>query len=135
MNRTLPLPALGLVLSPLLLLAGCGKPSAPQAGPTASGEVLPGTVSDAMLDTDRSRAEAPLAPGAANAASKAGASAAAAASAPAADASAGAADPAQPADAPAPAATSAPAPSPKSKPAASPKASVTKPAASKSPAD
>ena len=128
MNRTLPLPALGLMLSPLLLLANCSKPSAPQAGPTASGEVLPGTVSDAMLDTDRSRAEAPLAPTAANAASKADTSAASAASDPAADASAGVAEPAEVPAVPAP----VPAPSPKPKPAASPKPPAAKLSASKS---
>jgi len=62
MTRTLPPVALGLLLGPLLLLAGCDQLSAPKAGPTASGEVLPGTVSDAMLNTDQSQAEAPLAP-------------------------------------------------------------------------
>ena len=133
MNRTLPLPALGLVLSPLLLLAGCGKPSAPQAGPTASGEVLPGTVSDAMLDTDRSLAEAPLAPVAASASSKAGTGAAATASDPAADASSGTADSAQPAEAlAAPAPASVPSPKPKS--SVGPKPPVTKPSVTKPPA-
>jgi hypothetical protein len=54
---------LALALAPLLL-AGCGKSDAPQTGSKASGEILPGTVTDAMLDTDRSQAEAPLAPAA-----------------------------------------------------------------------
>lgn len=64
MPRTLPPFAFGLALGPLLLLAGCDQFSAPKAGPTASGEVLPGTVSDAMLNIDRTQAEAPLAPAA-----------------------------------------------------------------------
>ena len=113
MKRTLPLPVLGLMLSPLLLLAGCGKQSASQAGPTASGEVLPGTVSDAMLDTDRSQAEAPLAPGAATTATKAGTGMASAASEPAADPSGDAADTPKPSDPPAAPVT---APKPAAKP-------------------
>jgi hypothetical protein len=55
---------------PVLLLGACGKSSAPQAAPTASGEILPGTVSDAMLDTDRSQAQAPLEPAAHSAATR-----------------------------------------------------------------
>ncbi len=62
MTRCLPFPAVALVLAPLLLLGSCGKSSAPQAASTASGEILQGSVSDAMLNTDRSQAEAPLAP-------------------------------------------------------------------------
>jgi len=66
MIRMLPNPAYALVpvLMALLMLAGCGQSSSPQAGPTASGEILPGTISDAMLETDRSQASAPLAPAA-----------------------------------------------------------------------
>ncbi|MEI6640639.1 MAG: hypothetical protein WCL10_01290 [Novosphingobium sp.] len=71
MTRMLPTPALAMALAPALMLTGCGSSSTPQAGPTASGEILPGTVSDAMLDTDRSQAEAPLAPAAHSAATKA----------------------------------------------------------------
>jgi hypothetical protein len=64
MNRSIPPFAMGLALGSLLALGGCGKAAGPQAGPTANGEVLPGSVSDAMLDTDRSQATAPLAPAA-----------------------------------------------------------------------
>lgn len=59
-----------LVLAPLLPLGACNSSSAPQASSTASGEILPGSVSDAMLDTDRSQAQAPLAPAAHSAAAK-----------------------------------------------------------------
>lgn len=62
MTRTLPVLTFALMAGPLLLLAGCDSLSAPKAGPTARGEVLPGTVSDAMLNTDRSQAQPPLAP-------------------------------------------------------------------------
>ncbi|WP_421851454.1 hypothetical protein [Novosphingobium sp.] len=88
MIRLLPSRSLLLVLAPLLLLGACGKSSTPQAGPTASGEILPGSVSDAMLDTDRSQAQAPLAPVAHSAAPKVDTSAAADASDPATDAAA-----------------------------------------------
>lgn len=64
MIRLLPSGPVIAALAPLLLLSACGKSSAPQAGSTASGEILPGSVSDAMLDTDRSQAQAPLAPAA-----------------------------------------------------------------------
>lgn len=72
--------SLVVVLAPVLLLGACGKSSAPQAGPTASGEILPGTVSDAMLETDRSQALAPLAPATHSASARADASTAADAS-------------------------------------------------------
>ena len=62
MTRTLSPCTLALALAPLLMLAGCDSLTAPKAGPTASGEVLPGTISDAMLNTDRSQAQPPLAP-------------------------------------------------------------------------
>ncbi len=112
MIRLLPsrLPLLALV--PLLLLGACGKSSAPQAGPTASGEILPGSVSDAMLDTDRSQAQAPLAPTAHSSTPKVDSSASA-------DASDAATDAAPPAEA-APADTAAPRP----KPAAAPKSAT-----------
>lgn len=119
MKRTLPLSALCLVLSPLFLVTGCGKQSGPQAGPTASGEVLPGTVSDAMLDTDRTQAEAPLAPAAASASTKMARDTVSTASDPAAVTSAGERETAQPAELPA-----APAAAPKPKPAASQKPPV-----------
>ncbi len=88
MIRFLPFRTLVLALAPVLLLGGCGKSSTPQAGSTASGEILPGSVSDAMLDTDRSQAQAPLAPAARTAAAKADASTAADASDAASDAAA-----------------------------------------------
>lgn len=62
MTRTLPVLTFALMIGPLAVLTGCDSFSAPKAGPTASGEVLPGTVSDAMLSTDRSQAQPPLAP-------------------------------------------------------------------------
>lgn len=87
MIRLLPSRHLILALAPLLLGA-CGKSSAPQAGSTASGEILPGSVSDAMLDTDRSQAQPPLAPAAPSAAPKGDSSASADASETATDAAA-----------------------------------------------
>jgi len=103
-----------MALAPVLALAGCGQSATPQAGPTASGEILRGTVSDAMLDTDRSQAEAPLAPAAHSASTKA--SAGAAASEAASDANA-AADGAAAGEAPSPA-PSKPAAAASPKPAA-----------------
>ena len=55
MIRTLALIAFTLALD------GCERKSANQAAGVASGEVLPGSISDAMLDTDQSRAQAALA--------------------------------------------------------------------------
>lgn len=49
-----------LVLLPLLALAACNR-SQPEADGRAVQRVLPGTVSDAMLQTDRIRAQAPIA--------------------------------------------------------------------------
>lgn len=68
----LPLLKLALAVAPLLLLGACGKSSSPQAGSTASGEILPASVSDAMLDTSGSQAQAPLAPAALGGPAKAG---------------------------------------------------------------
>lgn len=100
MIRELPTSKLVIALAPLLLVTACGKSSGPQAGPTASGEILPGSVSDAMLDTDRSQAVAPLAPAAHSAVAKADAAASAEATAGADDTAAVDAptpvDPAQP---------------------------------------
>lgn len=70
MIRLLTTKSLAVAVAPLLILSGCSKSSAPQAGSTASGEILPGSVSDAMLDTDRSQAQAPLAPAAHSAVAK-----------------------------------------------------------------
>ncbi len=75
MTRLLPTIALAAALATVLLLGACGTSTAPQAGSTASGEILPGSVSDAMLDTSGSKAEAPLAPVARTASTKADASA------------------------------------------------------------
>ena len=48
----------------LLTLAACQDKSRKPAGPgTAQGEVLPGSVSDAMLPLDTVRSHAPFAPG------------------------------------------------------------------------
>jgi hypothetical protein len=70
MIRLLPSRSVAVVLVPLLALGACNSASTPQASSTASGEILPGSVSDAMLDTDRSQAQAPLAPAARSAAAK-----------------------------------------------------------------
>ncbi len=105
----LPFRPLILALAPLLLLGACGKSSAPQASSTASGEILPGSVSDAMLETDRSQAQAPLAPAAHSSAAKADSSATG-------DSSAAAADAAAPTEA-----AAADPEAPKPKPQASPK--------------
>ena len=43
-----------------LVLAGCGKKAA--EGNKAAGEVLEGTISDAMIATDQTRSQPPLAP-------------------------------------------------------------------------
>lgn len=70
MSRLLPSRLLAASLAPVMLLGGCGQSSAPQAASTASGEILPGSVSDAMLETDRTQAQAPLAPAARSAVAK-----------------------------------------------------------------
>lgn len=62
---TLPAPRLWFValLSLALALAGCGDKAAQQApGKAAGGEVLPGTISDAMINVDQSRVQAPVEP-------------------------------------------------------------------------
>lgn len=46
----------------LFALAGCGKQAPAKGAHAAGGEVLPGTISDAMLDPERSQARAPLQP-------------------------------------------------------------------------
>jgi hypothetical protein len=50
-----------LLTGAALALTGCNKAAPPPAG-KAAGEVMPGTISDAMLDLDRSQAQAPLQP-------------------------------------------------------------------------
>lgn len=49
-----------LALPALALLAACGGNAPADDGRAASGEVLEGTISDAMLPTDRVRSEPPL---------------------------------------------------------------------------
>ncbi len=55
MNRTMALFAFSLALG------GCEKQAENPSAGAASAEVLPGSVSDAMLDIEQSRAQAPLA--------------------------------------------------------------------------
>ncbi|WP_156428295.1 hypothetical protein [Novosphingobium sp. FSW06-99] len=45
-----------------LMLAGCDKPAQPAPGKAAGADVLPGTISDSMLDLDQSRARPLLQP-------------------------------------------------------------------------
>ena len=49
-----------LILLPLALLAACKDEVADDSGRAASGEVLEGTISDAMLPLDRVTSEPPL---------------------------------------------------------------------------
>lgn len=49
-----------LALAAVALLAACGGEAPVDDGRAASGEVLEGTISDAMLPVDRVRSEAPL---------------------------------------------------------------------------
>lgn len=51
-----------IVALALLALAACGKAAPPPAGKAAGADVVAGTISDAMLDTDRSRTMAPMQP-------------------------------------------------------------------------
>lgn len=55
---------IGLTLPALALaLAGCGKEAdKTQGGGTAAGEILPGSVSDAMVPVDQLKSQTPLAP-------------------------------------------------------------------------
>ena len=87
--------AFAFALLPLGLLAACDRERAEEG--TASGEVLEGTVSDAMLPLDRVRSEAPLEdPEAFAEAQEKAAAGGAAAAAPASEA--GAAEDAEPAE-------------------------------------
>jgi hypothetical protein len=49
-----------IALSPLVLLAACGKEAPADDSRSASGEVLEGTVSDAMLPLDTVKSEPPF---------------------------------------------------------------------------
>lgn len=68
-NRTIGIGAAGSAI--LLLLSGCGPEKADPNARAAGGEVLPGTISDAMIDLDHSTATAPLVPAKAGKASPA----------------------------------------------------------------
>lgn len=48
------------MLAPILALAACGGGKSDERD-TAAGKILPGSISDAMLQTDRLQSEAPLA--------------------------------------------------------------------------
>ena len=50
------------LLSLALMLAACGGAKKDEGAGTAAGEILPGSVSDAMLPLDTVRSQAPLAP-------------------------------------------------------------------------
>jgi len=94
-----PLAGRPLLLAPVMLaLAGCGLSDDSSASKDAAGQVLPGTISDAMVPLDTVRSQAPLAPQAAPAgASDEASDAAEASDAPSDAASAGAGDAAGPA--------------------------------------
>lgn len=51
--------SLGPALLAVALLAGCEKPDERKQ---AAGEILPGTITDAMIATDQTKADPPLAP-------------------------------------------------------------------------
>jgi len=55
-------PTMLAAICALLALSGCGKGAQPPAGKAAGAQVLPGTISDSMLDLDRSQAQALLQP-------------------------------------------------------------------------
>ncbi|RJY09183.1 hypothetical protein [Aurantiacibacter aquimixticola] len=60
MNARLP----AILFLPLAILAACGEDAGPttdEDGRESSGEVLEGTISDAMLPLDQVRSQAPLA--------------------------------------------------------------------------
>jgi len=107
--RDLTAKRLLFALSPLVLLAGCGKSAPADDSRSASGEVLEGTVSDEMLPLDTVKSEPPFEdPKAAQAAQEAGAADAAATGEAAAEAETPegeATEPAAPAPEPTPQAT------------------------------
>ena len=55
-------PTMLAAICALLALSGCGKGAQPPAGKAAGAQVLPGTISDSMLDLDRSQAQPLLQP-------------------------------------------------------------------------
>ena len=64
MSPTLrPAKTLALILVPVLALTGCGSAEKKDKDQrTAAGEILPGSISDAMLPYDTVRSQPPLAP-------------------------------------------------------------------------
>jgi hypothetical protein len=61
MNSTRRMIALA-ALAPLMALAACNDAKSPDDKRAAGGEVLPGSISDAMLPVDTVRSQPPLAP-------------------------------------------------------------------------
>ena len=51
-----------LACTALVLLGACGKGAEPPAGKAAGAQVLPGTISDSMLNVDRTQSQPLLAP-------------------------------------------------------------------------
>jgi hypothetical protein len=58
----MPVRSARILLASCLALAGCGKAAEQPAGKAAGAQVLPGTISDAMLNLDQSRARPLLQP-------------------------------------------------------------------------
>ena len=56
MNKAIPAALLALAL------AGCGDKGGKEQGGKAEGQILPASVSDAMIPVDQVRSQAPLAP-------------------------------------------------------------------------
>lgn len=56
MNKAIPAALLALAL------AGCGEKGGKEQGGKAEGQILPASVSDAMIPVDQVRSQAPLAP-------------------------------------------------------------------------
>jgi hypothetical protein len=56
------MPIRSALLAICFVLAGCGKAAEPPAGKAAGAQVLPGSISDAMLDLDQSQARPLLQP-------------------------------------------------------------------------
>lgn len=61
-SRLIILPIALLPIALGLALGGCGKKADDKAATAAGAEVLPGTISDDMIDLDTSTASPPLAP-------------------------------------------------------------------------
>ncbi|MDF8332967.1 hypothetical protein [Novosphingobium cyanobacteriorum] len=102
-------------------VSGCGGKGEEKGAKAAGGEVLPGTISDAMIDTSHSQAQAPLMPAKVDKPKLdlPGTDASEAADSPVAESAPAPTDAANPADVPKPAASPKPAATAKPKPAAS----------------